>query len=96
MKIKYIGIYPEVMFWGKKFKRGKIVEIPGVAKRKLPFDFKIVGKSEDSKKYTIHELKEIKQRLGWREFQRWAYDVFGVKDTSEDELYEEILKKQGD
>jgi len=47
---------------------------------------------EKVKGWTLETLKEKKEKLGWKEFQRWAFEAFGVKDTDENELYKEILE----
>jgi hypothetical protein len=53
---------------------------------------KNVKLQEKSGGWTIESLKEKKEKLGWKEFQKWAFEKFGVKDTDENELYKEILE----
>lgn len=38
-------------------------------------------------------IREKAEKIGWKEFQKWADQEFGVKDTSKDELIEEVLNK---
>ena len=94
MKVKYCGTYGKVKFRGIVFMRGEIVEVPDGWE--MPSNFETPGKprKRPAKKLTGDDLRKMKKRLGWRKFQKWAHDKFGVKDTSREELYAEILKKQ--
>jgi len=92
MKIRYIGKHPEVRFMGMVFERGKEYNITPTFKVDFPADFEVDGRPIGL--HTEESLKKLSRKMGWRKFQDWAFEKFGVKDTSKAELIREILKKQ--
>lgn len=96
-KVIYKGVHPEVRFMGMVFERGKKYDMDSTSKITFPIDFEVDGKvSKPKKKYTLELLRLKEMDLGWKEFQRWAKKEFGVMDTDKEELFAEVLKKQGD
>ena len=67
--------------------------------------FKEMGAKPKKELTEVDQLKEMfpeerreylvkkEDKLGWKKFQDWADDNFGVKDTSKEELFDEVLAK---
>jgi hypothetical protein len=108
LKFMYIGRETEVQInspYKQKFKPGEKVEVTremADVLRTHP-EFREIEKRKDMTPREELEgmfdadrkgfLKAHCSKLGWDGFQKWADKEFGVKDTSKDELMEEILNK---